>query len=86
MVMRNGLLDGSDFAKQYNDIKRAHLYRHTARKIEDRLHTFWSSKDNYIKVTQNQVRGLPKPSGLDISVILASNLVTNRNDGKQIHK
>ncbi|KAI9308104.1 glucoamylase [Cunninghamella echinulata] len=81
MVMRNGLLDGSDFAKQYNDIKRAHLYRHTARKIEDRLHTFWSSKDNYIKVTQNQVRGLPKPSGLDISVILASNLVTNRNDG-----
>ncbi|KAI8100064.1 Six-hairpin glycosidase-like protein [Halteromyces radiatus] len=81
MVMRKGLLDGSDFALKYGDIMQAHLYRHTARQIQDRLETFWSSQDGYIRVTQDQVQGQLKPSGLDTSIILAANLISSLNDG-----
>ncbi|CAO3577284.1 unnamed protein product [Absidia cylindrospora] len=81
MVMRRGLLDGSDFALKHDDSKRVHLYRHFARRIEQRLLSFWSSSDNYIKVTQDQVQGQQKPSGLDISILLAANLAAPLKDG-----
>ncbi|KAI8331494.1 Six-hairpin glycosidase-like protein [Chlamydoabsidia padenii] len=81
MVMRRGLLDGSTFSLDQGDMTRAHQYRHTARQIEHRLNMFWSSSDNYIKVTQNQVKGRPKPSGLDISTLIAANLAASLNDG-----
>lgn len=83
MTMRRGLLDGSVFARLHGDIAQAHRYRHTARQIEHRLPTFWSSSDNYIKVTQDQVQGLPKPSGLDISILIAANLAASLDDGKR---
>lgn len=86
MTMRRGLLDGSTFSLAQGNKERARRYRHTARKIQKRLDSFWSSSDNYIMVTQNQVKGRPKPSGLDISTLLAANLAAPLNDGKMMER
>ncbi|KAI8366675.1 glucoamylase b [Radiomyces spectabilis] len=81
MVMRRALLDGAQFAARYHDETRSSRYHSVASLIEDRLTTFWSSADNYIHVTQDQVLGVEKSSGLDVSTVLAANIVAYRKDG-----
>ncbi|KAI8143491.1 glucoamylase [Fennellomyces sp. T-0311] len=71
MVMRRALVDGAQFASDNGDSARAASYAHTAEKVRDKLETFWSS--SYLFVTQQHCGGVEKPSGLDISVLLAAN-------------
>ncbi|KAI9260787.1 Six-hairpin glycosidase-like protein [Sporodiniella umbellata] len=74
MAMRKSLLDG------YKYINKKEYY-YTANDIQQKLESFWSPKDNYIKVTQNKKKGVSKPSGLDVSVLLAANKFSYISDG-----
>lgn len=80
MVMRRALLDAVDFL-QGTSYPTDH-YRSTARAIEARLETFWSEEHKRVIVTQDRQRGVPKPSQLDVAVLLAANLVASRQDGR----
>ncbi|ORX59418.1 glucoamylase [Hesseltinella vesiculosa] len=80
MVMRRALLDGSRFAALQGHRQGGHRYRRQARAIQDRLLSFWSKQDGYVRVTQAQLEGQAKPSGLDISVLLAANLAATLDD------
>ncbi|KAL0075032.1 glycoside hydrolase family 15 protein [Phycomyces blakesleeanus] len=73
MVMRHGLVKGAEFATANGDSTRATTYTNTANTIRAKIDTFWSSSKNYVSVTQNQSGGANKPSGLDVSVLIAAN-------------
>lgn len=82
MVMRRALLDAVDFFDTNSDTPfRVDHYKSTAYQIEKRIESFWSSHQNYITSTQDVRNGVQKPSGLDVSTLLAANLVSHRNDG-----
>ncbi|KAI8645435.1 Six-hairpin glycosidase-like protein [Parasitella parasitica] len=82
MVMRRALLDAVDFFDAHSDTPfRDDSYRSTAYQIEKRIEFFWSSHLNHITSTQDIRNGVQKPSGLDVSILLAANLVSERNDG-----
>ncbi|KAF1797895.1 glycoside hydrolase family 15 protein [Mucor lusitanicus] len=83
MVMRRALLDAIDFFDAYSDtpFRSDHNYKSTAYQIEKRIESFWSSHQNYITSTQDVRNGVQKPSGLDVSTLLAANLLSSRNDG-----
>lgn len=88
--MRRALLDGAEFAKEHGDWNRAKTYRDLAEyQIHHRLQSFWVDNEDddsgYIAVTQEQCGGLHKPSGLDVSVLLAANHAL-RHDGKGYYK
>ncbi|KAF7727643.1 Glucoamylase, intracellular sporulation-specific [Apophysomyces ossiformis] len=80
MVMRRGLLDGANFATRNGDTSKASSYSSTASQIQNKIDSFWSSNKNYIIVTQDYQNGVQKPSGLDISTLIAAN-VAGMNDG-----
>lgn len=75
MVMRRALLDAIDFLPiiPVN-------YKSVVQQIQARIEKFWSSQQNYVIATQDINNGVRR-SGLDISVLLASNLLASRNDG-----
>ncbi|CAO3631335.1 unnamed protein product [Mucor fragilis] len=83
MVMRRALLDAADFFDAHSDtpFRSDHNYKSTAYQIEKRIESFWSSHQNYITSTQDVRNGVQKPSGLDVSTLLAANLLSGRNDG-----
>ncbi|CEP14395.1 hypothetical protein [Parasitella parasitica] len=82
MVMRRALLDAVDFFNAHSDTPfRTDSYKSTAYQIEKRIELFWSSHLNYITSTQDVRNGVQKASGLDVSTLLAANLVSERNDG-----
>ncbi|KAI9027151.1 glucoamylase b [Phycomyces nitens] len=81
MVMRRALLQGVGFSGLYRDAIHAANYQGTIGSIEDRLESFWSPSHNYILATKDRERGYEKPSGLDISVILAANQLSSLKDG-----
>lgn len=83
MVMRRALLDAADFFDANSDtpFRSDHNYKSTAYQIEKRIESFWSSHQNYITSTQDVRNGVQKPSGLDVSTLLAANLLSSRNDG-----
>lgn len=84
MVMRRALLDGIDFFRPYNtNIEEYKLVSHLLGK---RIESFWSEQRNYIMATQNVQNGVQKPSGLDVSTLLAANIIANRNDGNAYHR
>lgn len=68
--------------QQQTTLYNLEKYKLTAYLIEKRIETFWSSQFNYIMATQNVQNGVSKPSRLDVSTLLAANLVASRNDGK----
>jgi glucoamylase len=74
MVMRRALLDAVDFLPMHTS------YKSTAQQIQARIETFWSPHQQYIVATQ-QVRNGAQRTGLDISTLLAANLLASRNDG-----
>ncbi|KAG1469674.1 hypothetical protein G6F56_003118 [Rhizopus delemar] len=74
MAMRRALLDGFEFLGHEN-------YRSAASRIQDRIETFWSSGENYIRVTQDVKKGQDKPTGLDVSVLIAINTFSSTKDG-----
>jgi len=78
MVIRRALLDGIEFI---DDEARIHHYRSVNDEIEERISSFWLPHVNQIIVTQNVSNGVHKPSGLDVSVLLAANLLSSRDDG-----
>ncbi|KAI8086021.1 glucoamylase [Halteromyces radiatus] len=78
MVMRRGLLDGVDYATKNGDTDKASSYKAVVANIESRINSFWQS--DHITVTIDQASGVSKPSGLDASVLIASN-VGSRADG-----
>ncbi|KAI9024411.1 glucoamylase A precursor [Phycomyces nitens] len=80
MVMRHGLVKGAEFATSNGDSTRASTYTNTANTIRNKIDGFWSSSNGYIAVTQNQSGGANKPSGLDVSVLIAAN-VAGLGDG-----
>lgn len=84
MVMRRALLDTLDFLDQL-DHPRPDEYVKTVKALESRIQTFWSASQNYIMATQNVRNGVHKPSGLDVSTLIAANLLANRNDGNIDH-
>lgn len=79
MVMRKALLDGIDFFKLSN--RNVEEYKLASHLIGKRIETFWSEQHNYIMATQNVQNGVQKPSGLDVSTLLAANIIASRNDG-----
>ncbi|CAO3654553.1 unnamed protein product [Mucor hiemalis] len=81
MVMRRALLDGIDFLKKLRSSVSLEEFKLKAYLIGNRIESFWSSQHNYIMATQNVQNGVQKPSGLDVSTLLAANLVAGRNDG-----
>lgn len=81
MVMRRALLDTLDFLDQLGH-HRPEKYVNTLHQLESRINTFWSERQNYIVATQNVRNGVQKPSGLDVSTLMAANLLSTRNDGK----
>ncbi|CAO3645630.1 unnamed protein product [Cunninghamella echinulata] len=80
MVMRRGLLDGVEFATKNGDTDKANSYKSTVTEIENKINSFWKDDGGYVTVTIDQAGGASKPSGLDTSVLIASN-VGSRNDG-----
>lgn len=82
MVMRRSLLDGIDFFTTHTPYVSIDNYKWVASLMTRRLETFWSPQHRYILATQNVQNGVQKPSGLDVSTLLAANLVASRNDGK----
>ncbi|KAG0176201.1 hypothetical protein DFQ28_007757 [Apophysomyces sp. BC1034] len=80
MVMRRGLLDGANFATRNGDASKASTYSSTASQIQTKIDSFWSSSKNYIIVTQDHQNGVQKPTGLDISTLIAAN-VAGLDDG-----
>jgi glucoamylase len=74
MVMRRALLDAIDF------FPTPTYYKSTAKQIKARIETFWSPNQRYVIGTQDVRNGLQR-SGLDISTLLAANLLASRNDG-----
>lgn len=87
MVMRRALLDGISFIKKTKSSSVSlEEYKLKAYLIGNRIESFWSSQHNYIMATQNVQNGVQKPSGLDVSTLLAANLVAGRNDGNWIKK
>ncbi|CEI99373.1 Putative Glucoamylase A (Fragment) [Rhizopus microsporus] len=74
MAIRRALLDGANFLG-------VNEYQTAAAKVQKRLDvSFWSSKKNYIQVTHDARSGVSKPSGLDVSVLLAANMFST-DDG-----
>ncbi|KAG0762055.1 hypothetical protein G6F32_007237 [Rhizopus arrhizus] len=67
MAMQRALLDAFEF---FNLSK----YRSTAYRIQEKIERFWSSEENYIRVTHEIREGANKPSGLDVSVLMAVNM------------
>lgn len=82
MVMRHALLEGAKFAARWSEEQRTTQYRQTAEQIGERLQSFWSDRAHHIVVTQEQCGGVQKPSGLDVSVILAAKQAAN--DDRQV--
>ncbi|KAG1473574.1 hypothetical protein G6F56_000877 [Rhizopus delemar] len=74
MAMRKSLLNGYKYVSKEK-------YKSTVKDIQNRLEKFWSSEENYIRVTQDTQGGVNKSSGLDVSVILAANKFSEINDG-----
>ncbi|RCI00225.1 hypothetical protein CU098_005411 [Rhizopus stolonifer] len=72
MVMRRALLEAVDVLQDTR-------YASVAQQIEQRIETFWSQEKGYIITAQDFQNGVDKQ--LDVSVLLAANLVANRNDG-----
>ncbi|KAI7905541.1 Six-hairpin glycosidase-like protein [Cokeromyces recurvatus] len=81
MVMRRALLDAVDFFHSSFDPIKIKTYLSTATQIQNQLESFWSPQRNYIMTTQNRSHGIQKPSGLDVSILLAANLAAKINDG-----
>ncbi|KAI9480548.1 MAG: Six-hairpin glycosidase-like protein [Benjaminiella poitrasii] len=83
MVMRRALLDAVDFfhSSITVDPTKIETYASTATQIQSRIETFWSSQQNYVIATQDVRNGVQKPSGLDVSTLLAANFAFSRNDG-----
>lgn len=84
MIMRRALLDSVDFFNAYGK-RPVDQYRLTAHLIAKRLEGFWSVEHGYIMATQGVRNGVQKLSGLDVSTLLAANLVASRKDGKCIY-
>ncbi|KAL0582135.1 hypothetical protein ABG067_008143, partial [Albugo candida] len=80
MVMRKALLDGIDFFHQQKSNKSLEEYKWVAYAMERRIASFWSDQFGYILATQQVTNGVKKPSGLDVSTLLAANLVASRHD------
>ncbi|KAI7862396.1 glucoamylase b [Spinellus fusiger] len=82
MVMRRALVEGMALAQEHSDTVRVAQYRYTLGEIEDRLSQFWSVSRHAIVATREHQGGHdPKPSGLDVSTVLAANLVADMRDG-----
>ncbi|KAI9251989.1 Six-hairpin glycosidase-like protein [Helicostylum pulchrum] len=80
MVMRRAMLDSVGFFNSYEK-RPVDEYRLTAHLIAKRLEGFWSVEHGYVMATQGIRNGVQKPSGLDVSTLLAANLVASRKDG-----
>ncbi len=81
LVQAQALMEGADLARRLKDPGAAQVYQKAAEQALSMLETFKNKDRNQIDVSHDHQEKYPKPSELDVQVILAANHTTRAYNG-----